>query len=106
MSERETPMTDAVIAQHHKRRVEAGKGALDHNSSMQLIGALAFHSEALERLCAELAEVLTVAYKWYNTKGDCPRKLDAALSWTQNDKLVDGKVEQALAKYTAMKEGK
>jgi hypothetical protein len=83
-NERETPMTSAIIAQYHKRRVEAGKGVLDHDSNMELIGALAFHSEALERMCAELADELNANPSWFDAT----------------------RAEQLLTKYAAMKEGK
>ena len=89
MNERPTPMTSAIIAQHHKRRVEAGIGALDHGSIVALIGALAFHSEALERLCAELAEVAADPCPYHFCGCDLCLKRD-----------------DVMARYTAMKEGK
>ena len=56
MSKQETPMTEALINRMHKQVVDSGKGHFDPESLLILIGALTEHAEALERMCAELAE--------------------------------------------------
>ena len=59
-------------------------------------------AKRLEQMCATLAETIELQTKWYNTRGDMPRKLDEALSWRDNDRLVDAKVDHALAEYVEM----
>ncbi len=58
----------------------------------------------LEQMCAELAKALEVTERWHRLKGDAPRKLDAALSWKENDLIMEDKANEALAAYAKMKE--
>jgi hypothetical protein len=92
-NERPTPLTSAIIDRCHKQRVKAGKSALDEGSLLTLIGALANHSEALERMCAKLAEALEL-----NKPSLCE---DLGCGY---ERCI--KAREALARYTAMKEGK
>ena len=92
MSETKTPMTDALLLEINEGR------------TYEAAGPMADFSRRLEIMCAELEEALELSERWNRTKGDTPRKLDAALSWRENDILVEDKAKQAMANYAKMKE--
>jgi hypothetical protein len=77
-NERETPMTDAQYAK-----------TAHETTGIALIG-MTTHARKLERMCAELAEALC--------------KHESITNMCGCDKCSS--VKRALAKYTAMKEGK
>ena len=84
-SERETPMTDAVIETVNAEQRDAPW--LTHHSVMAK--TLSDHARILERMCAELAKIAS---------SPCPHMMCNCAKCKAT--------EQALAKYTAMKEGK